>query len=219
MNVNKIVVDILQGLPVTLVLLIVSFLLSVSIGFLLSFLTIRDSLFAKIYLGIVKGTPPLLMLLLAYYGLPKLFSLFAIDINGWAKIIFGILGLSIGWSAYFAEAFRAAYLSVDKGQYEASLSVGMNKQISFFRIIFPQVLLIALPNVENLVIGLLKATSLVYVIGIIDMYNIATDLANQSQGVYQLEIFIILALIYWIIVILIEYIFRWVKRRFQYVTV
>lgn len=219
MNANKIFLDILQGLPVTLVLLIVSFILSVSVGFLLSFLSLRDSLFAKIYLGIVRGTPPLLMLLLAYYGLPKLFSLFAIDINDWSKIIFGILGLSVGWSAYFAEAFRAAYLSVNKGQYEASLSVGMKKQIAFFRIIFPQVLLIALPNVENLVIGLLKATSLVYVIGIIDMYNIATDLANQSQGVYQLEIFIILALIYWLIVILIEHIFRWVKKRFRYVTV
>ncbi|WP_395320163.1 amino acid ABC transporter permease [Fructilactobacillus frigidiflavus] len=219
MSVNKIVVDILQGLPVTSFLLLASFLISIVSGFLLSFLYLRGSLFSKIYLEIVRGTPPLLMLLLAYYGLPKLFSLFDININGWAKIVFGILGLSIGWSAYFAEAFRAAYLSVDKRQYEAALSVGMNKQIAFFRIIFPQVLLISLPNVENLVIGLLKATSLVYVIGIVDMYNIATDLANQSQGVYQLEIFIILALIYWLIVILIESIFRWIKKRYQYVTV
>ncbi len=159
------------------------------------------------------------MLLLTYYGLPKLFMLIGVDINDWAKMIFGITGLSVGWSAYLSEAFRSAYLSVDKGQYEAALVVGMDSKDAFWQIIMPQTALIALPNIENLVIGLVKATSLVYVIGLIDMYNAATDLSNQNQGVYKLGIFVVLALVYWLIVLTIEWIFRSIRNDYEYVTV
>ena len=134
-------------------------------------------------------------------------------------MFFGIAGLSVGWSGYLSEAFRSAYLSVDKGQYEAALVVGMDSSDAFWRIIMPQTVLIALPNIENLVIGLVKATSLVYVIGLVDMYSAATDLSNQNQGVYQLEIFVVLALIYWLIVLAIEWGFRIVRKEYQYVTV
>jgi L-cystine transport system permease protein len=159
------------------------------------------------------------MLLVVYYGLPKLFLLAGIDINNWDKLFFAIAALAIGWSAYLAEAFRSAFLSVDTGQYEAALAVGMNTHQAFRRIIMPQTFLIAIPNIENLLIGLVKATSLVYVIGIVDMYSTATDLSNQNQGVYQLEIFVVLALIYWLIVLLIELGFRRFRKHYQYVTV
>lgn len=223
MKISKIVTTLLSGLPVTLTLLIFSFVFASLIGLGLAWLSLRRnaiaSWIARIYLGLVRGTPPLLMLLLAYYGLPKLFMVIGVDINDWAKMIFGIIGLSIGWSGYLSEAFRSAYLSVDKGQYEAALVVGMDSSDAFWRIMMPQTALIALPNIENLVIGLVKATSLVYVIGIIDMYSTATDLSNQNQGVYQLGIFVVLALIYWIIVLIIEWVFRSIRNEYQYVTI
>ncbi|KRK40629.1 amino acid ABC transporter permease [Loigolactobacillus bifermentans] len=223
MKLSKVITSLLQGLPTTLILLVLSFIFASLIGLGLAWLYLRKNILAsgvaKGYLGLVRGTPPLLMLLLAYYGLPKLFQLVGININDWAKLIFGIAGLSIGWSAYLAEAFRSAYLSVDRGQYEAALAVGMDDKRAFQRILMPQTFLIALPNIENLLIGLVKATSLVYVIGIVDMYSAATDLSNQNQGVYQLEIFVILALIYWIVVLIIEWGFRHFRKHYQYVTV
>lgn len=223
MRLTKIISTLLSGLPTTLTLLIFSFIFASVIGVCLAWLSLRRNSvangLARGYLGLVRGTPPLLMLLLAYYGLPKLFLLVGININDWAKLLFGIAGLSIGWSAYLSEAFRSAYLSVDPGQYEAALVVGMDSSHAFWRILMPQTLLIALPNVENLLIGLVKATSLVYVIGIMDMYNTATNLSNQNQGVYQLEIFVVLAFIYWLVVLAIEWGFRQIRKDYQYVTV
>lgn len=223
MKISEIIGTLLKGLPNTIFLLVISFFLASFIGVLVAWLYLRKNriakIIAKLYLGIIRGTPPLLMLLLAYYGLPKLLLLIGININDWSKLLFGVAGLSIGWGAYLAEAFRSAYLSVDSGQYEAGLSVGMDSKHVFYRILAPQTALIALPNIENLLIGLIKATSLVYVIGIVDMYNVATDLSNKNQGVYQLSIFVVLALMYWIIILFVEGLFRLFRGHYKYVTV
>ena len=206
MKTIKIISVVLRGLPNTLTLLVASFFLAATLGIFLAWLNLRKNRLARsiarLYLGLVRGTPPLLMLLLAYYGLPVLLK------------SIGILGLTIGWSAYLSEAFRSAYLSVDPGQLEAARSVGMSDRHSFWQIIVPQTAMIALLNIENLLIGLVKATSLVYVIGLYDMYNQATNLSNQTSGVYQLKIFIILALIYWAIVLLIEWGFRLIRDHY-----
>ncbi|MFR0580564.1 amino acid ABC transporter permease [Limosilactobacillus mucosae] len=218
MKTIKIISVVLRGLPNTLTLLVASFFLATVLGIFLAWLNLRKNRLARgiarLYLGLVRGTPPLLMLLLAYYGLPVLLKSIGIDIDHWTRITFGILGLTIGWSAYLSEAFRSAYLSVDPGQLEAARSVGMSDRHSFWQIIVPQTVMIALPNIENLLIGLVKATSLVYVIGLYDMYNQATNLSNQTSGVYQLKIFIILALIYWAIVLLIEWGFRLIRGHY-----
>lgn len=218
MKTIKIISVVLRGLPNTLTLLVASFFLATVLGIFLAWLNLRKNRLARgiarLYLGLVRGTPPLLMLLLAYYGLPVLLKSIGIDIDHWTRMTFGILGLTIGWSAYLSEAFRSAYLSVGPGQLEAARSVGMSDRHSFWQIIVPQTAMIALPNIENLLIGLVKATSLVYVIGLYDMYNQATNLSNQTSGVYQLKIFIILALIYWAIVLLIEWGFRLIRGHY-----
>lgn len=221
MKTTKIIVVLLRGLPNTLTLLVASFLLAAALGILLAWLNLRQNWLARriarLYLGLVRGTPPLLMLLLAYYGLPVLLKAVGINIDGWTRLTFGILGLTIGWSAYLSEAFRSAYLAVDPGQLEAARAVGIDDRRAFWRIIVPQTALIALPNIENLLIGLVKGTSLVYVIGLYDLYNEATNLSNQASGVYQLKIFVVLALIYWGIVLLIEAGFRLLRRRYAHV--
>ena len=86
------------------------------------------------------------------------------------------------------------------------------------QIILPQAAVISLPNMENLVIGLVKATSLVYVLGLYDMYNEASNVSNQTAGIHQLQIFILLALTYWLIVLIIEAIFRMVRKHFAVIS-
>lgn len=218
MSTVKILRVILRGLPNTLLLLFWSLILATALGMLLTRMNLAKGRFwqglANLYLNLVRGTPPLLMLLLSYYGLPVLLKLISINIEHWTRLMFGVFGLTIGWSAYLAEAFRSAYLSVDPGQLEAARSVGMNNRDALFRIILPQAAVNALPNVENLVIGLVKATSLVYVLGLFDMYNEAANLSNQTAGIHQLQIFVLLALTYWLIVLIIEAIFRQIRKHF-----
>lgn len=220
MNNQKIIGIIWRGFPNTIELLIFSFIFATLLGLLLTWVGLRKNRLAQgiatVYLNLVRGTPPLLMLLLAYYGLPVLLKAIGINIDHWTRLMFGILGLSLGWSGYLAEAFRSAYLSVDTGQIEAARSVGMKDQTTFKQIILPQAAMLALPNIENLVVGLVKATSLVYVIGLYDMYNQASNLSNQTAGLHQLQIFILLALSYWGLVLVIEVLFRLIRRRYQW---
>lgn len=221
MTLGSVLSALIQGLPNTVILLVASFFFASLFGMFTAWLNLREDPVArgvaKVYLGLIRGTPPLLMLLLAYYGLPKILEFFGIDSNNWAKLIFGILGLSVGWGAYLAEAFRSAYLSVDPGQLRAAHALGIPDRTAFRRIILPQAFLIAIPNIQNLVIGLMKATSLVYVIGISDMYVKASDISNTKQGVYQLQIFVLLALFYWLIALLVEWFFRDYQKQHKYI--
>lgn len=218
LNSQKILSVIWRGFPNTLTLLVLSFIFATILGLALTWLDLRQNKVAKgiaaIYLNLVRGTPPLLMLLMAYYGLPVLLKAIGIDIDHWTRMTFGVLGLTLGWSGYLSEAFRSAYLSVDRGQVEAARSVGMPDRITFWQIIIPQAAMIALPNIENLVVGLVKATSLVYVIGLYDLYNQASNLSNQTAGLHQLQIFVLLALTYWLLVLIIESLFRLIRRHY-----
>ncbi|MBB1208535.1 ABC transporter permease subunit, partial [Klebsiella pneumoniae] len=81
-----------------------------------------------------------------------------------------IIGLSLKNAAYLAEIFRAALNSVDEGQLEACLSVGMTKSQAYRRIIFPQAVRNALPATGNTFIGLLKETSLAFTLGVMEMF-------------------------------------------------
>lgn len=221
MTIEKIITVLIQGLPSTLILLITAFVFASLLGGLFAWADLKADkvgrTIAHVYVGLLRGTPPLLMLLLTYYGLPKLLGFIGIQSNDWSKLFFGIAGLSIGWGAYLTEAFRSAYLAVDPGQLRAAYAVGMTGRVAFVRIVLPQAFVIAIPNLQNLVIGLLKATSLVYVIGIADMYQDATELSNTQQGVYQLQIFVCLALIYWGIALVIEWAFRRFLKRTTYI--
>lgn len=99
MKITRILSSLAAGLPNTITLLIASFIFSSLIGIGIAFLSLQEDKVGKsisrVYIGLVRGTPPLLMLLLTYYGLPKLLSFVGIDSNNWAKIIFGIFGLSM----------------------------------------------------------------------------------------------------------------------------
>ena len=100
MNNAKILGVILRGLPNTLYLLVLSFFFATILGIFLAWLDLRQNRVARgvanVYLGLIRGTPPLLMLLLAYYGLPVLLKGIGINIDGWAMLTFGVLGLSLG---------------------------------------------------------------------------------------------------------------------------
>ncbi len=200
--------SIMQALPLTLVIMIVSLIFGLLLGLILTAMKLQKNsilnAIANGYTAFIRGTPPLLQLFLVFYGLPQILISVGIDINNWDKSVFAIITFALNSGAFMSEIMRAAYLSVDEGQREAALSIGMNNVQCLKRIIIPQAFAISLPNLGNVIISLLKETSYVFTIGVVDILGKAKLIGSDGYGVRQLELFIAVALIYWIISIIIE---------------
>jgi L-cystine transport system permease protein len=167
-----------------------------------------------IYVSFIRGTPILIQLFLVFYGLPAiLIMVFSIDITRMEAIYFVIITYAISNGAGFSEIFRAAIRAVDYGQTEAAFSVGMTSRQNFFRIVLPQAVRIAFPNMGNSVIGSLKDTSLAFTIGVMDMMGRGDTLIAATS--HALEVYLSLSLIYYIVVVLFEKIFSKLEKYFN----
>ena len=157
------------------------------------------------YTTLLRCTPSVVLLFIVYYGLPKLsLELFHKDIDDIAKGVFVAVTLSLLFAATMSEIIRSAWQAIPKGQWEAAECAGMDRFSTFRRIIFPQLFLIALPNVGNAVIGLLKEGALAFTIGFIDLIGKANLLVSMNLGAHSREIYLSAALLYWIIIFLLE---------------
>jgi His/Glu/Gln/Arg/opine family amino acid ABC transporter permease subunit len=156
-----------------------------------------------VYISFIRGTPFLVQLFLAYFGLPELMQ--KVGYQGVREIpplfyVFIVFSLHVG--AYSAEILRSAILAVDKGQLEAAYSVGMGLVPAHTRIILPQAFSIAVPALCNTVISTIKETSLVFNVGIIDMMRKADLLGANSHR--SLELYLDVAIIYIFLVLLVS---------------
>ena len=127
---------------------------------------------ANLYITLIRGTPLIVQIMFLYYGITSIVVLS----NFWA----GAIALGIHNGAYIAEVFRGAIQGVDRGQREASLALGMNRTQTMRRIIFPQALRRAIPPLGNQFIITLKDSSLVYVIGVTELFGLANREAAAS---------------------------------------
>ncbi|MBR1639912.1 MAG: amino acid ABC transporter permease [Treponema sp.] len=169
---------------------------------------------SDVYINIIRCTPSIVLLFIVYYGIPKLFlGLFNADLNFAPKIIYVIISLSLIYSASLAEIMRSVYLAMGKAQYEAALSVGLSPFQAVFRIMLPQGLVIALPNLGNSLIALFKEGSLAFTIGLIDMMGQGNLIISRNYGAYSLETYIALAIIYWALTLIIEEIFHQLEKK------
>ncbi len=144
---------------------------------------------ARAYISVIRGTPLLVQIYIVYYGLPQL----GIRLG---PIPSGILALSLNSGAYLSESFRAALESVDRGQMDAALSLGMSYWQAMSRIIIPQSFRTALPTIGNTFIGLLKDTSLISVITVTELLRAATLVIAATWQPFTL--YIEAAAIYWV---------------------
>jgi L-cystine transport system permease protein len=169
--------------------------------------------FVILYVSFVRGTPILIQLFLVFYGLPAVLMIFNIDISKLDAIYFVIVTYAVSNGAGFAEIFRGAIRAVDYGQTEAAYSVGMTGSQNFFRIVLPQALRIAFPNMANSVIGSLKDTSLAFTIGVMDMMGRGDTLIASTA--HALEVYISLSIIYYVVVLLFEKIFSKLEKYYN----
>lgn len=145
----------------------------------------------------MRCTPGIIHIFLIYYGLPVLLAAVGINIDALTKVGFCVVTLALSGGAVMSEVLRPAYLAVPAAQREAALSIGMTKQQAVLRVMAPQVLPVALPNLGNAVIGLLDDTSLLFLIGVVDLMGLAEVLINNDYGIHKLEVYLAIALIYW----------------------
>jgi His/Glu/Gln/Arg/opine family amino acid ABC transporter permease subunit len=199
--------EILTALPLTLFLAFASaaagFFLALVVALIRYFNVRFLSPLCKVYVSYIRGTPILVQLMLVYFGIPL--TLRALNqymgtdfnINGVPRILFAIIALSCNAAAYMSETIRASLLAVDVGQLEAAYSVNMSVVQTLTRIVIPQALTIAIPPLANTIVSLIKETSLVFTISIIDMMARAKIVG--SRGFRFFEIYVVVSIIYWIV--------------------
>jgi L-cystine transport system permease protein len=201
-----------QGIPVSLAIAVVAFFFGAFIGLGIALVKIRRIpallQITGVYTSFMRGTPLLAQIFLCYYGIPLVLrylnSIYAWELNVSAipAIVFMYLCFSLNVGAYLSESIRAALLSVPRGQIEAASSLGMTDTQAFLRITLPQAALVALPNMGNTFIALLKDTSLAFAASVPEIIGQAKITAARSSNF--LEAYLVAALLYWIICIALE---------------
>lgn len=199
----------LPYLTVTLVVGVTSILTESILGMLLAWAKMSGHkvirALADGYTYIIRCTPSIVLLFIVFYGLPKFMEAeFGIDLDDLSRAVFVIITFTLLFGAYVSEVFRSAYETVDKGQYEAAVTIGLSPEQAFFRVMLPQAAVIALPNFGNSVINLMKESALAYTIGLIDLLGRTNLIIAKNYGAYGIELYVACLLIYWGLSLVIE---------------
>ena len=212
----------LKGIPVTLIIMVVAILLSFIPALLLALGQIYKvrgvRTFSVVYLAFIRATPPILLILFFYSLFPSLLNQIVkslgsqVDVFKFNPLYYAFIIYSLMTTGSLSEILRSAILTVDKGQLEAAQAIGLTNFQAYRRIVFPQALRSALPNLANLVINLVKGTSLVFVMTVKDITALAKIEASHS---YQYsESYLVIFVIYLIICGLIQWMFRGLEKRY-----
>ncbi|MGG0902009.1 sulfur-containing amino acid ABC transporter permease TcyL [Bacillus subtilis] len=204
-------------LPVTLYILTLSLLFGFVLGLFLALPRIYNipivNQLAKVYISFFRGTPIMVQLFIVFYGIPALTGLIGIDTSKMDPLYAAVATYALSNAAAAAEIIRAGVGSVDKGQTEAAYSIGLSGSQAFRRIVLPQALVQAFPNMGNMVISSLKDTSLAFSIGVMDMFGRGQTLITSSN--HSLEVYIALSIVYYAVAILFEWFFRVAEKRIK----
>jgi polar amino acid transport system substrate-binding protein len=158
-------VEFAEAAWLTLQITVLSFLLAVPVGLLLAIMRVYGGPIsrtgARVYIELFRGTPVLLQLMVLYYGMVSYVNL--------SPMLAAVLGLGLNYGAYEAEVYRGALLAVPRGQIEASKALGMGGSQTLRHVLLPQAFRVALPPMTNDFVSLLKDSSLVGVITVIEL--------------------------------------------------
>ncbi|MDH6626320.1 polar amino acid transport system permease protein [Streptomyces sp. LBL] len=188
---------ILDGLLVTLEVALYSAVLGLLGGILLALARLSRSPVLRavswIYIWLFRSVPLIVVLLFLYnfsalyktlsLGVPFGPAFFTFDESRLATdMVVAVVGLSLNEAAYAAEVVRGGILSVDQGQHEAAAALGLPKRYQFARIVFPQALRSITPNYVNQLIGLIKGTSLVFYVSLLDLFGSVQSMGSTYPG-------------------------------------
>ncbi|GHU66926.1 ABC transporter permease [Clostridia bacterium] len=162
------------------------------------------------FVSFIRGTPPIIQLLIVYYALTRLLISWHVD-NG--EFICAIIALGVNAGGFFSEALLSAMRSVPAGQTEAALSVGMTRVRLTRRILFPIALPVAIPNMLNICFIILKESSLVFMIGVVSVMSGAKLISSSTFRL--VEAYVAAAIIYFPICVAAELLGGILQRRMR----
>ncbi|MDD7182962.1 amino acid ABC transporter permease [Peptostreptococcus porci] len=202
----------LEGVKIVLELFFLTTIFSIPLGIAVAMVRVSKnkigSAVTGAYIWIMRGSPLLLQLVFFYYGLPAINPNLVFD-----KMTVAIFAFSINYAAYYAEIFRAGLQSINRGQFEAAMVLGLDKVTMYKRIIFPQVLKIVIPPVGNELITLVKDTSLVYILAVNDLLRVATAASNREASLMP---FVVAGAIYLVMTGVLTQVLAIVEKKFSY---
>lgn len=196
-----------RGLTITLEITAICILIGIFLGLILALARVygRHIFYwlASAYVQFFRGTPLLVQLLLVYYGLPN----WGITLS---PFVSGIIALGLNTAAYQAEYFRGAIQAIRAGQMMAARAIGLTLPQAIRYVILPQALRLVIPPWSNELILMLKYSTIVYLITVMDLMGVGMTIAAKSFRYF--EIFIIIALFYLALVLIITGLLRLLER-------
>ena len=207
----------------TLLIAVVSAVLGWILGMVIALIrTNRVRVLARIltvYVSFMRSVPLIIIMFFTYFAVPTLIAYYRMEhglpvenIAGNTSLVCPIAAMTLSEAAFSSETFRSALSAIPHDQMEAAKSVGMTGIQAYFRIVFPQAFVIALPNMGGLFIGLIKNSSLAYYSGVVEVTGFAYTLASPT---YQfLEAFFVIALLYEALSFVFSRLFRILEHAF-----
>lgn len=213
--------QVLASIPVTLLLVFVSIPIGWVLGILIAL--IKNAKVPVLYqisvvfVSFMRSVPMVVVLFVAYYSVPLIIQSYttsiglSVNVDAVPAAAYAICAFIFEQAAYSSEVFRSAILAVDKGQLEAAESVGMTKAVAYLRIVLPQAITSALPNLNGLFVGLVQGTSLAYFVGVYEVMATSNLLATSSYA--YIEAYLMATVIYEVLSFVFNRIFRVIEGR------
>lgn len=201
---------VLEGMSMTVGITIIGMLIGLILGLFLALARESRSLLlrwpTRVYISFMRGTPMLVFLFILYFGLPVIGIEFT-------ALTAAIIGFGLNSAAYIAEIDRAALNSVDKGQWESAKALNIPYWTTLRKIILPQAVRTAIPPMTNVMMDMLKATSLAAVITVPELFQKTQIVAGREFD--AMTMYILVALIYWPLCILIGILQEYLEKRYS----
>ncbi|MGM8212512.1 amino acid ABC transporter permease [Virgibacillus sp. W0430] len=187
----------MKGIKITVIVLILSAILGYLFAFVAGLCRLSKNpilrKFTVFYVEVFRGTSLIVQLFWLYYAIPMLFGF---DLG--SNLLAGVLAIALNYGAYMSEIVRGSIIAVDKGQTEASIALNMTSFQRMRLVIFPQAVRMMLPEFGNYLIQMLKATSLVSLIGMHDiLYH--GDLLRSADLSMAPTVYILVLIFYFIL--------------------
>lgn len=200
---------VMKGIWLTLLISFVSMFFGTILGFFIALARMANSwilrLPARLYISFMRGVPILVILFILYFGFPYIGIEFT-------AVTAAIIGFSFNGAAYIAEINRAALSSVPSGQVEAAKSLGLSYWQTMRGVILPQSVRIALPPLTNVMLDLIKASSLAAMITVPELFQQAKIVGGREFD--YMTMYILVALIYWGICSVVSLLQDFLEKRY-----
>ena len=210
--------ELLGKLPITLELAVLSMLLGLILGLVMAIIKMHKikvlTQLTNLLISLLRGTPVIVQLYVAFFGIPMFFK--AINQKfGTNLAVADIPGIALGLNqaGFMAEIIRSALQSVDNGQIEAAHALGMTYPQALRRIILPEAFEVALPTLGNALISIIKGTSLAFTCAVVEITAQGQIIAGKTYRYF--EVYVSLAIIYWVITLIIEQLIRIIENKIR----